>query len=62
MRGLAAGEEDLWVGISTPAERADRHSRSLDGQVRRYRAGVWTEQQRIALPGVGQVHDLLLCS
>jgi len=59
VRGLTADGEDLWVGISAPAERADRHSRSLDGQVRRYRGGVWTEQQRIALPGVGQVHDLL---
>jgi len=59
VRGLAAAEEGLWVGISTPAERADRHSRTLDGEVRCYREPGWIESARIVLPGVGQVHDLL---
>jgi hypothetical protein len=61
VRGLAADREGLWVGISTPAERSDRHSRRLDGEVRFYQAEDWTEERRIHLPGAGQVHDLLLC-
>ena|GEM_PF-1545239 len=59
VRGLASEGDGLWVGISTPAERADRHSRKLDGDVRFYRAPAWQEEERIHLPGVGQVHDLL---
>lgn len=59
-RGLAVGEEGIWVGISQFAERGRRHSRSLSGEIVLFGHGDYQPLRRITIDGAGQVHDLIL--
>lgn len=58
VRGVAPAEEGLWVGSSPVAPRSRRHDRRLDGALHLF-GPRGHHLQTIALPGAGQVNDVL---
>jgi hypothetical protein len=59
VRGLASTEEKVWVGVSQKAERGNRHSDDLFGEVVEIQKSTGQALRRIRLDGAGQVNDLL---
>jgi hypothetical protein len=59
VRGLTDTDLYLWVGESKKAERSKRHSSELSGAINKYSKVNFEKLASIALPGAGQVNDLL---
>lgn len=59
LRGLAATDEGLWVGISDVAERHKRHSHLGCGLVKLFSHDMSKPKKVVELKGSGQVNDLL---
>lgn len=58
-RGLARGQDGLWVGMSPKASRAQRHSASLDGKLRLFSLPSGKRLKEVLLPGSGQICEVL---
>ncbi len=59
VRGIAVTEEQVWVSISTVAERSRRHEGDLGGKIVGCHPATFEQETEIPLPGVGQLCDLL---
>ena len=62
VRGIAASENGVWVGISELLDRKNRHREDVDGALALWTSDFSSELNRVALQSAGQVNDLLILS
>jgi hypothetical protein len=62
VRGLAANESYIWAGESFITTRKQRHKKSIDGTIHKYRLDDYSSVDSYTLTNSGQVNDLIYVS